>query len=212
MPRRTRILCLHGQDQSAASLRAATRLIADKLERHWEMHYLDAPFLVPDHDEADGIIEVADATAVGTEDQWRRAAFLVSALVALRSDVDSFKSRDLMTPTDTKIALQSVTHELDTFEEGRAVVRAAEKAGIDLVESMVSRKSAKSLNRGWTVTIASPKDSSSSSTPPPLLSGLGMSLQLLSDYLRETGTVSEQKIFTHFTLRLAILNIQDVRN
>ncbi|UZJ55885.1 hypothetical protein CBS101457_005205 [Exobasidium rhododendri] len=167
--RRNRILCLHGPSQSAASFRAALNPLCDRMGRHYEFHFLEAPFVVSD---------------VGCDerqvDAWTQAAVLASKIIALQSDL-SYESESEVkdgSATELQSEIHSISTQLVESSEGREVF---ERFYQEDIEGLVARKTGRSLSRDWVTTIG--KNGVG-------VTGLQFALAQIGDYIREHGTVS----------------------
>ncbi|PWN31991.1 uncharacterized protein FA14DRAFT_83730 [Meira miltonrushii] len=165
--RRNRILCLHGPTQSAASFRAALKPICDRMDRNWEFHFLDAPFIIQDPDSTPSQRQDTDT--------WTEAAILTSQAAAIDAELDNAKDNK------QRDNLQQIRSEswqtLNKSKEGQLVWEAHQNGGADAVESLISSKVAQSMCRDWIVKL-----------PNAQTVGVDVGLDLIGDYMREQGT------------------------
>lgn len=201
--RRNRVLCLHGPTQSSASFRAALKPVCDRLASHWEFHFLDAPFIIPDED--------GDGEAQRGGNVWSNAAILASQLVAIDAEWSTLSgqqtgsenaavagsssgsnNKSRMQIDVLQKAREAAWTQLSGTEEGRKIWEAQQQmGGADAVESLLSTKVAKSMSRSWTVSLSDGQQV-----------GIDVGLGTIGDYMREQGTVSQfwQWVFMGFIM------------
>lgn len=69
-PPSVRVLCLQGRGQSAASFRALLGLLIGQLPKNYELHFLDAPFVVSEeHDSNTEEVQIRKAIEVCSQIQ-----------------------------------------------------------------------------------------------------------------------------------------------
>lgn len=167
--RRNRILCLHGPTQSAASFRAALKPICDGMDRNWEFHFLDAPFIVQDPDLK------SSSSDAERSDVWTRFAILVSQITAIDAELKNANDQ-----YHNQSKLQQIRNDswqtISSTKEGKLVWDAHENGGADAVESLISSKVAQSMSRDWTVKL-----------PDSQIVGVDIGLDMIGDYMREQG-------------------------
>lgn len=173
--RRNRILCLHGPTQSSASLRAALKPISDRLDSHWEFHFLDAPFIIPDQDGGESQRDT---------NTWTQAAILASRLSALDSELETL-SNSQHSPSvseDDVVALKKERSDLLSYltrtQQGTQVWQEQQQNGADGVEALLSTKVAQSMSRDWTAPLGNGRQG-----------GIDAALGMIGDYMREQGNV-----------------------
>lgn len=165
--RRNRVLCLHGPTQSAASFRAALKPICDRMDRNWEFHFLDAPFIIQDPD------------SISSQEQntniWTSSAILTSQIAAIDAELENAND------SQQRDSLQQIRSEswqsISKTKEGQLVWETHQNGGADGVESLISSKVAQSMCRDWTVKL-----------PNTQSVGVDVGLDLIGDYMREQGT------------------------
>lgn len=166
--RRNRILCLHGPTQSAASFRAALKPICDRMDRNWEFHFLDAPFIIQDPDSTP--TQQKDASI------WTESAILVSQISAIDAELENINDNQQKDNLQ-KIRSQS-WQTITKTKEGQLVWEAHQNGGADAVESLISSKVAQSMSRDWIVKLPNAQQ----------VVGVDVGLNLIGDYMREQGT------------------------
>lgn len=164
--RRNRFLCLHGPTQSAASLRAALKPICDQMGRLYEFHFLEAPYIIPDVGDNEKDL-----------DRWTQAAINLSRIAALEGD--EAYSRAAKGAESSTREVESIRERLASSEEGRELVT---KAQYEDVETLVSRKTGRSLSRDWVTRMSGEGER---------MVGVHLSLLQIGDYIRENGTVRD---------------------
>lgn len=187
-PRIVRILCLHGVGQSAASFRALLGPLLPRLPRNYEVHFLDAPYVV------------ADSEIAGSEDreqaEYRRAIEECSVLDALKGLHKAQELRKEMETTrgqskagssskaagfgqsadDIAGRIGSLEKKLGSTSVGQSVFESYSRAGIDECETLLAKSGYVAPDRDWLLPPSESPDG-----------GLQHSLGKVSDYTRTSG-------------------------